>query len=167
MKMTDTQAAAYCRSRASASLTGRPSGEEASREWNRLRDEIEQDGLEEVESRLTTWLEKVQADTDPRRTADTSIADAFLDAIYDEDEIKRAIAGELKEKVKQEIERQSTYPLRALYLQHLRNFLGNVQDEAANLEDYEQAREEIGEQLEQLESEYGKWITDAIAAQED
>ena len=144
MRMTDIQAAAYCRSQAQASLTGKPSGEEASREWHRLRDEIEHDGLEAVEARLTTWLEQVQADQDSRHAANTGIADELLEAIYDGQEIKRAISGELKEKVKEEIDKQSTYPLRVLYLQHLRNFLGNVQDDAADLEDYEQAREEIG-----------------------
>jgi len=167
MRMTDAQATAYCKSQGLASLTGRPSGEETSREWNRLRDEIEQNGLDAVEARLTTWLEQVQADQDPRHSAHMGIADELLNVIYDSQEIKRAIAGELKEKVKEEIDKQSTYPLRALYLQHLRNFLGSVQDDAADLEDYEQTREELEEQLEQLETEYGKWITDAIAAQED
>lgn len=167
MKMTNAQAATYCNAQAVSSLTGKPSGEEASREWDRLRAEIETDGLETVERRLTTWLEQVQAERDPHRSANTSVADAFLAAVYDEDEIKRAIAGDLKEKVKLEIEKQSTYPLRALYLSYLRNHLGNVEDEAANLEDYEEARENIEEQLKRFELEYGKWITNALAAQEE
>lgn len=167
MKMTEAQAAAYCGSQAQASLNEGPRGEEASREWNRMRNEIEQDGLEAVERRLIAWLKQVRADQDSRHTANTNVADAFLTAIYDEEEVKRAIAGELKERVKQEIEEKSTFPLRVIYLQHLRNHLGNVQDDATDLEDYEEAKEAIIEQLERIETEYGQWITDAIAAQED
>ena len=35
------------------------------------------------------------------------------------------------------------------------------------LEDYKDAREEIEEQLQKFEEEYGQWVTDALEAQEE
>ena len=153
MHMTDTQATNYCFSQAK-SLTG-TSHEEGIRTWSRLASEIRQDGLDAVVSRL-----------EGEQAIDTSITETFLAAISDEEEVKRAIAGELKEKVKQEIDEKSTLHLRVIYLQYLRNHLGNVQDDAADLEDFSRARKDIETQLEQLEVEYGAWITNAIAEQE-
>ena len=153
MYMTDTQATNYCLTQAT-SLTG-TSHEEAIRTWNRLANEIRQDGLDAVVSRL-----------EGEQAIDTNITETFLAAIYNDEQVKRAIAGELQEKVKQEIDEKSTFPLRVIYLQYLRNHLGNVQDDAADLEDFSRARKDIEMQLEQLESEYGMWITNAIAEQE-
>ena len=150
MRMTDIQATSYCRAKA---IRG-----EASQEWNTLRTEIEKDGLDIVERRRSIQQTSTLA---PR------VDDDFLAAIYDEQEIKRAIAGEVKERVKKEIDEKSSFPLRVLYLQYLRNHLGNVQDEAADLEAFQTARNDIEQQLKQFETEYSAWITDAILAQED
>ena len=150
MRMTDTQAANYCSAKATRG--------EASQEWNSLRAEIEKDGLDTLERRRRSQ----QASTVASRRDDE-----FLAAIYDEQEIKRAIAGEVKERVKKEIDEKSSFPLRVLYLQYLRNHLGNVQDEAADLEAFQTARNDIEQQLKQFETEYSAWITDAILAQED
>lgn len=162
MKMTDTQAAEYCKSKALLSLSrSSPSGEEDSHSWSHLRDEIERDGLDIVEARLVTLV-----DNNPRN-AYIDIANELLAAIYDEEHIEPFIAADLKVKVIEEIDKQESYPLRALYLKYLRDHLGNVEDGTADLEDFEEAREDMERQLHQYELEYGAWITSAMEAQEE
>lgn len=161
MRMTDTQAAEYCDNKARNSLNGTPSGEQASRNWNRLYREIEQDGLDAVEERENKWREKVQADRDPRHTADTRVTDEFLEAIYDDDKVNQAIAGELLEKVEEEISKQNTIPLRFIYLQKLRDHLEYVVDGTEKLQSYHEVKEEVNEELRKFEEEYGAWVDEA------
>jgi hypothetical protein len=169
MKMTDKQAIELCTRRAelSLSMAGGLGGEQKSRDWTRIRAAIEEEGLDAAYEAQEAWVASVGRNTDPRRTADTSVAMEFMEAVYDNDLIDETIAYDIREKVEAEIDKTADKPLRHLYLTFLRDHLTNVIDGAADLMDFEDAIDAIETQLTPLELEYSKWITEARAAQED
>lgn len=163
LRLTDTQAAAFCRQQAELSLAS-PGKTSDSHSWRQFSAEIEHEGLDAVEKRLLQW--RNTPSSDPRRR-DTHIADKFLDALTDRDEVMFAIASELKEQIDQEREQlDSTDELQSAYLQELHVHLNSVRNGSAELEEYEAVRTRLEGLLLRFEQEYGARITAAIRAQE-
>lgn len=165
MRMTDAQAISYCKNHAEGALDGTPSGEEKSRIWHQLREELEQKGLDVVEQTTTRWRDEHTGVTTHRVNMTWILYGTFLDAIEDDDIIQRAIARELLVRVQAEAMSKSSLPLRTLYLSYLREHLNNVIDGAAELEDYQDVRKNMEYDIEQLEKDYGSWIRSALDAQ--
>jgi hypothetical protein len=174
MRMTQVQAIAYCHHQAMSALHGSPTENQRSILWNQLCTELERGGLDIVERACVLWRD-TQMDPlhhgivvvpDPRESITWTLYGTFLDALYDEEEIGRAIAGELLPRAQGEIVEDQWVSLRAYYLSCFRGHLVNVRDGSSALGEYEEVRERIEADLRKLEEEYGTWIDEALKAQQ-
>lgn len=82
--LTDEQAIAYCERK------DRPTSSQIYNaqltEWRRLANAIRHNGLERVIADQQAFIERVQKNTDPRHSGDTTIAQEFLNAVYNDEE---------------------------------------------------------------------------------
>lgn len=157
MRMTKEQAIRYCTQRLNDEQD-----QEKHEIWQRLRAEIKQQGLDPVLARIEENIDDIIKEWG----SDNSPEEDLAAATTSDNSVMIAIAHDLLKRTAQERELYQNIPLRAYYLMALQKFLENVLRESAHLKSYAEAREGIESDLFNLEETYGKWIDDAIAAQE-